>query len=75
MLPYPDLPDGPEAELARRILHRRYLKDNKLDRDGILVRLNAAANIANMLGDCEKEVRILMQIAKLQGYINVPDRV
>ncbi len=58
------------TELARRSLDRRsheqFLKDNQLEKDQILVRLNEAANMAE---DPEKAARILMQISKFLGYV------
>lgn len=64
-----------ELELANRIIAQREaaqrekkLRQDDLDLDGIVDRLNEAAVGAHLLGEFAQEVKILMHIAKLLKY-------
>lgn len=45
-------------------------KQGEDERQSLVKRMYEAADSARLLGEPEKEVRILMQIAKFQGYLD-----
>ncbi len=55
------------SEMARRMMERKQGED---ERQSLVKRMYEAADSARLLGEPEKEVRILMQIAKFRGYLN-----
>lgn len=59
-----------KAAETRRVEQK--LKDNELDRDGLMERLNESAIAAHLVGDFKGEAAILMQIAKYLGYLDEP---